>query len=85
MFKLDLAIDGAIPWRDQALLEAGTVHLGGTFEEIARSEAEVAAGRHPERPFVLLVQQSLFDRTRAPEGKNVSGRTATCPTARRST
>ena len=71
IFKLDLAIDGAIPWRDQALLEAGTVHLGSTFEEIARSEADVAAGRHPEKPFVLLVQQSLFDRTRAPEGKNV--------------
>ena len=71
IFKLDLAIDGTIPWRDPVLLEAGTVHLGGTFEEIARSEAEVDAGRHPDRPFVLLVQQSLFDRTRAPEGKNV--------------
>jgi phytoene dehydrogenase-like protein len=71
VFKLDFAIDGAIPWRDSSLLEAGTVHLGGTFEEIARSEAEVDAGRPPDRPFVLLVQQSLFDRTRAPDGKNV--------------
>jgi len=70
VFKLDIAIDGAIPWKDAALLEAGTVHLGGTFEEIARSEAQVGSGQTPDRPFVLLVQQSLFDRTRAPEGKN---------------
>ena len=70
VFKLDLAIEGAIPWRDPELLRAGTVHLGGTFEEIARSEADVDKGRAPERPFVLLVQQSLFDRTRVPEGKN---------------
>ena len=67
VFKLDLALDGPIPWRDERLLAAGTVHLGGTFEEIARSEAEVGNGRIPEAPFVLLAQQSLFDR-RAPEG-----------------
>lgn len=71
VFKLDMAIDGAVPWGDPVLLEAGTVHLGGTFDEIARSESEVDAGRHPERPYVLLVQHSLFDRTRAPQGKNV--------------
>ncbi len=71
VFKVDLAIEGAIPWRDPDLLRAGTVHLGGTFEEIARSEAEVGEGRAPHRPFVLLVQQSLFDRSRAPQGKNV--------------
>lgn len=70
IFKLDLAIDGAIPWRDPELLRAGTIHLGGTFEEIARSEADVSRGRHNDRPFVLLVQQSTFDRTRAPQGKN---------------
>ncbi|MEA2608380.1 MAG: hypothetical protein QOJ75_623, partial [Chloroflexota bacterium] len=70
VFKLDLAIDGAIPWRAPELADAGTVHLGGTFEEIARSEALVAAGRLPDRPFVLLTQTSLFDRTRAPEGGN---------------
>lgn len=70
IFKLDLAIDGAIPWRDPELARAGTVHLGGTFEEIARSEAEVGRGGHPDRPFVLLVQQSQFDRSRAPAGKN---------------
>jgi phytoene dehydrogenase-like protein len=70
IFKLDLAIDGAIPWRDAELLRAGVVHLGGTFEEIAGSEAEVGHGRLPDRPFVLLAQQSLFDATRAPAGKN---------------
>jgi phytoene dehydrogenase-like protein len=70
VFKLDLAIEGGIPWRAAELLEAGTVHLGGTLEEIARSEAAVAAGRTPDRPFVLLAQQSLFDRSRAPEGRN---------------
>jgi phytoene dehydrogenase-like protein len=70
VFKLDLAIDGPVPWRAPELFDAATVHLGGTLEEIARSEAEVAAGRIPERPFVLLTQTSLFDPTRAPAGKH---------------
>jgi phytoene dehydrogenase-like protein len=70
VFKVDLAIDGAIPWRAPELARAGTVHLGGTFEEIAASEAAVARGQVPERPFVLLTQASLFDRSRAPEGRN---------------
>jgi phytoene dehydrogenase-like protein len=70
IFKVDIAIDGAIPWRDEALQRAGTVHVGGTYEEIAAGEAEVARGKAPERPFVLLAQQSVFDRTRAPDGKN---------------
>jgi phytoene dehydrogenase-like protein len=65
-FKLDLALDGPIPWRATELQEAGTVHVGGTFEDIARAEAETTAGRVPERPFVLLAQQSRFDRTRVP-------------------
>ncbi|MBA2299379.1 MAG: NAD(P)/FAD-dependent oxidoreductase [Chloroflexi bacterium] len=69
-FKLDLAIDGPIPWRNPALLEAGTVHLGGTMDEIAAGETVVARGGHPERPYVLLAQQSLFDDTRAPEGRH---------------
>jgi phytoene dehydrogenase-like protein len=68
VFKIDVAIDGPIPWQAPELLEAGTVHLGGTLEEIVRSEASVAAGRVPQRPFVLLAQQSLFDRSRAPDG-----------------
>lgn len=70
VFKLDLAIEGEIPWRADDLRRAGTVHLGGTFEEIARSEAQVAAGRPPDRPFVLLAQPSPFDRSRAPDGRN---------------
>ena len=61
VFKLDLALDGPIPWRAPELLETATVHLGGTLEEIAQAEAEVDAGRIPDRPFVLLVQASLFD------------------------
>ena len=70
VFKLDLAIDGAIPWRAPELLEAATVHLGGTLEEIAHAEAAVAAGRVPDRPFVLLTQTSLFDPSRAPAGRH---------------
>jgi len=69
-FKLDWALDGAIPWRDPRCLEASTVHLGGTLEEIAAGEAGVWRGDHPERPFVLLCQQSQFDPTRAPPGKH---------------
>ena len=67
--KVDYALDGPIPWKAAECLRAGTVHLGGTFPEIATSERQVAQGQHPERPFVLLAQQSLFDATRAPEGK----------------
>ena len=68
-FKLDLALDGPIPWRAAELDRAGTVHVGGTLEEIARSEGDVSRGRIPDRPFVLLAQQSRFDRSRAPEGR----------------
>jgi phytoene dehydrogenase-like protein len=70
VFKLDIAIEGPIPWRNEAVGRAGTVHLGGTFEEIARSEADATAGSVNDRPFVLLAQQSLFDRTRAPRNRN---------------
>lgn len=70
VFKLDWALDGAIPWRDPRCLEASTVHLGGRLEEIAAAEAAVWRGEHPERPFVLVVQQSQFDHTRAPAGKH---------------
>jgi phytoene dehydrogenase-like protein len=66
VFKLDLALDGPIPWQAAELDGAGTVHLGGSFEEIARSEAAVARGREPAQPFVLLAQQSRFDRSRVP-------------------
>ncbi len=70
VFKMDFALDGPIPWRNEECLRAGTVHLGGTFDEIAAGEAGVWRGEHAERPFVLLAQQSLFDDTRAPEGKH---------------
>ena len=71
-FKVDLALSGPIPWRAGDCVRAGTVHLGGTLAEIAASEAEVGRGRHPERPYVLLAQQSLFDPSRAPAGKHTA-------------
>src|SRR5204863_305696 len=70
VFKVDYALDGPVPWRAADCLRAGTVHLGGSFEDIAASESAVWRGQHPERPFVLVAQQSLFDRTRAPAGKH---------------
>ena len=71
-FKLDWTLDGPIPWRSGDCARAATVHLGGTMEEIAEAELQVARGQHPARPFVLLTQPSLFDRTRAPEGKQTA-------------
>lgn len=70
VFKLDYALAGPIPWRDPRVLEASTVHVGGTLEEIAAAESEVWQGRHAERPFVMVVQQSQFDPSRAPAGKH---------------
>jgi phytoene dehydrogenase-like protein len=70
VFKVDWALDGPVPWKADGCDQAGTLHLGGRIAEIAQSEADVAAGRHPERPFVLVAQQSLFDDRRAPEGKH---------------
>jgi phytoene dehydrogenase-like protein len=68
VFKVDWALAAPIPWRDTSVARAGTVHLGGTFEEIAASERDIWRGRVSDRPFVVLAQHSLFDRTRAPEG-----------------
>jgi phytoene dehydrogenase-like protein len=69
VFKIDYALDAPIPWRAKECLQAGTVHVGGTLEEIAESEAAVGRGELAERPFLILAQQSLFDPTRAPDGK----------------
>ena len=66
--KLDLATSAPIPWRDPDVAMAATVHLGGTLEEVVAAEAAVADGAHPDDPFVLLAQHSLFDQTRAPDG-----------------
>jgi phytoene dehydrogenase-like protein len=72
VFKIDWALDGPIPFKAPACLHAGTVHLGNTLEEIGESEHLTAAGQHPKKPFVLLAQQSLFDASRAPEGKHTA-------------
>ncbi len=68
VFKLDWALDGPIPWANADCARAATVHLGGTLEQITAAEAEVQSGRHPEHPYVLLSQPSLFDASRAPNG-----------------
>ena len=70
-FKLDLVLDGPIPWRDPEVAGAATVHLGGRLEEIEASEEAVGRGRVHERPFVLLNQPSAFDPSRAPAGQHV--------------
>lgn len=72
VFKVDLALNAPIPWHDDICRKAGTVHVGGTFEEIAASEKAAAGGHHPEKPYVLVAQQSLFDSSRAPDGKHTA-------------
>ena len=69
-FKLDYALDGPVPWRAEACTRATTVHLGGPLEEVVVSERDVTRGRHPERPFVLVVQPTLADPGRAPAGRH---------------
>ncbi|HUY48507.1 MAG TPA: NAD(P)/FAD-dependent oxidoreductase [Streptosporangiaceae bacterium] len=68
--KVDWALSGPVPWAAPACREAGTVHLGGTLAEVARSEAEVNAGRLPERPYCIVAQPGVVDPTRAPEGSH---------------
>jgi phytoene dehydrogenase-like protein len=69
-FKMDWALDGPVPWRASECAQAATVHLGGTLAELEASEAAVWKGKCPERPYVLLSQPTLFDPSRAPEGKH---------------
>lgn len=64
-FKLDLAVEGGIPWRDEACRRAGTVHVGGSFEELAAAELAINRGMMPARPFVLVAQQYLADPSRS--------------------
>jgi phytoene dehydrogenase-like protein len=71
-FKVDYALSAPIPWRNPAVATAGTVHVGGTLEEIAAAEDDVWNGRPASRPFVLVTQPSLFDSARAPEGRHVA-------------
>lgn len=70
VFKLDYALAGPVPWRAAECHRAGTVHVGGTLTEIAAAERTVGQGGHPDRPYVLVTQQSLFDPTRAPAGQH---------------
>jgi phytoene dehydrogenase-like protein len=72
VFKIDWALDDAIPFKAESARQAGTIHLGGTLQEIARNEQQTWKGDHPDKPFVLLAQQSLFDKSRAPEGKHTA-------------
>ena len=72
VFKMDWALDGPVPWAAEGVKRAATVHVGGTLEEIAAAEADVAAGRHPEKPFVLFVQYGRWDPSRAPAGKETA-------------
>jgi phytoene dehydrogenase-like protein len=64
-FKVDLAVEGGVPWTNEECRRAGTVHLGGPFEQVAAAERDVSAGRMPERPFILVGQQYLADATRS--------------------
>ncbi len=72
VFKVDWALNTPIPFKNAECLKSGTIHIGGDFKEIIRSEYEVSIGKNPEKPFVILAQQSLFDNTRTPPGKHTA-------------
>jgi phytoene dehydrogenase-like protein len=72
VFKMDFALSSPIPWKDPACARAGTVHLGGTLAEVAIAEAAPWQGQHAERPFLLLVQPTICDPTRAPAGRHIA-------------
>jgi phytoene dehydrogenase-like protein len=72
VFKVDWALDGPIPWAATEVRRAGTVHVGGNYDEIAAAEAAPHRGEHAEKPYVLLVQQTVFDASRAPKGKHTA-------------
>jgi len=68
--KVDWALDGPVPWQNEDCTKAGTVHVGGTLAEVSRSEAEIHAGKHPDRPFCLVAQPGVIDSSRAPAGRH---------------
>jgi phytoene dehydrogenase-like protein len=72
VFKIDFALSEPIPWKAKECQRAGTVHVGGTLDAISASERSMWTGAHAERPYVLVAQQSLFDCSRAPEGKHTA-------------
>jgi len=72
VFKLDYALSAPIPWKARECALAGTVHLGGTLDEVATSERQISNGEPPSRPFVLLTQPTLFDKSRAPNAKHIA-------------
>ncbi|MGA9295117.1 MAG: NAD(P)/FAD-dependent oxidoreductase [Ignavibacteriaceae bacterium] len=72
VFKIDWALSSHIPFKSGDCLKASTVHIGGSYDEIIQSEYEVSIGKHPEKPFIILTQPSLFDKSRAPEGKHTA-------------
>ncbi len=72
IFKVDYALSSPIPWRASECLRAVTVHVAGSFEDVVESEKIMSQGKHAERPFIILAQPSLFDSTRAPEGKHTA-------------
>ncbi|HEX9107513.1 MAG TPA: NAD(P)/FAD-dependent oxidoreductase [Longimicrobiales bacterium] len=72
VFKIDWALDGPIPWRDADCARAGTLHLGGTLEQISAAEAAVSRAERPEQPYTIVAQPGAFDPTRAPPGKQVA-------------
>lgn len=72
IFKVDWALNSAIPFKSKDCLKAGTIHLGNSYEEIVEAEKVIWENKHPEKPFVLMAQQSLFDETRAPDGKHTA-------------
>jgi phytoene dehydrogenase-like protein len=72
VFKVDWALDGPIPFIAEECKKAGTIHIGNSIQEITNAEQQTWDGKHPEKPFVLLSQQSVFDATRAPEGKHTA-------------
>ena len=70
-FKMDWALDGPVPWRAEGCRRAGTLHIGGTLEEIARADTQAWHGRTPEKPFIIAAQPTLFDPSRVPGGKHI--------------